>query len=147
MVHRDEGATYLGPIAQDVSRIRISSDKTAAELAVVRLEKEVAEMAAQVTEARRRTYGIKVPMTNTELLLLASGVVMLIIAVRSAGRASVVSTLCLVIIGGCMAYGLFLGGKRREETERVKWDEVDRVEEAYEATVAQLERNREIADS
>src|SRR5262245_13677072 len=44
MVHRGGGAIYLAPMAQDVKQIRLGVDKTAAELALVRLPKEIGEL-------------------------------------------------------------------------------------------------------
>src|SRR4051794_30344204 len=56
MVQRDDGAIYLGKIAQDIIKIRVSADKTAAELAIVRLPKEIQEIEAEIEKAKLRYY-------------------------------------------------------------------------------------------
>ncbi len=48
MVRREGGAIYLAPLAQDVRHIRVNTDKTAAELAIVRLSKEIEELQAKL---------------------------------------------------------------------------------------------------
>lgn len=47
MVTRDGGAIYLAPMADDMRQMRVGVDKTAAELAIVRLEKEIAALEEQ----------------------------------------------------------------------------------------------------
>lgn len=49
LVQRGDGSIYLAPMAANVAQIRTGVDKTAAELAIVRLEKEL-EAAAQQHE-------------------------------------------------------------------------------------------------
>jgi hypothetical protein len=56
MVHRDGGAIYLAPIAQDVRRIAVSTDKTAAELALPRLAKELEAITAELAATKARVY-------------------------------------------------------------------------------------------
>jgi predicted RNA-binding Zn-ribbon protein involved in translation (DUF1610 family) len=52
MVVRDSGSMYLAPLAQDVRGIRVGVDKTAAELAIVRLIKEISSTEAALRSAQ-----------------------------------------------------------------------------------------------
>src|SRR5262245_7289350 len=66
MVHRDGGAIYLGPIAQDVHHIRTNTDKTAAELAIGRLQKEVADIEAKAQQVKTRDYIVEIDPSTEE---------------------------------------------------------------------------------
>jgi hypothetical protein len=74
MVVRDSGTLYLAPLAKDVRQIRVGVDKTAAELAVVRLAKEIEVLETQIRNVEALTADSIVPPDFWEKFFgLASG--------------------------------------------------------------------------
>lgn len=80
IVHRESGIVYLEPIAEDVRHIRSSVegmrggvDKTAAELAIVRLTKELDSLQSELSIASKKKWTDWVPITVFEsITILAS---------------------------------------------------------------------------
>lgn len=154
MVHRDGGAVFLAPLVQDVQQIRVSTDKTAAELAVVRLTKEIAAIDDELEEAKHRNYSIQVPPLKGEVLYVFGILVM--------GGASFVSLVAASVVGSwipllftaafffALCWTVFVfsskGAKRNAEVERVKQSELRRLTGIRAAKIASLEKNHAIAN-
>jgi len=79
IVHRESGIVYLEPIATDIHHIRSGIDKTAAELAIVRLTKELNVLESELKTAKIRDLYTWQPVTNLEIILvIASGILFLV---------------------------------------------------------------------
>lgn len=155
MVHRDGAAIYLGPIAQDVQQIRVGVDKTAAELAVIRLKKEIAEMDPVIEEAKRRNYSQFVRPIEGEALFISGIVLSLIAAVFSIPFALLIhSPVILIAPLGFVAITVWLiialsqrGTLQSQQVEKIKAAELQRIYGLRDAKIAALQKNHEIAST
>jgi predicted RNA-binding Zn-ribbon protein involved in translation (DUF1610 family) len=66
MVVRDMSSIYLAPIAQDVRGIRVGVDKTAAELAVARLSREIDLLETELAQAETSKPDEWIPASDAE---------------------------------------------------------------------------------
>jgi len=64
IVERRGGTVALRLMVDAVARVQVGTDKTAAELAIVRLEREIASTYAQWQTDRNRVYGIRLSFSE-----------------------------------------------------------------------------------
>ncbi|MCC6458046.1 MAG: hypothetical protein IT328_24035 [Caldilineaceae bacterium] len=155
MVHRDGGAIYLAPIAQDVRQIRVSSDRTAAELAIPRLTKELAAINDEINATKARIYFIdhkNVEPLPYGWLLTAVMVMALGIAMVGGINGNLWLVTSMGIIGvGAAAWYLVLNSQRFKKAhdiaDRLKQADIDQLKQKYNAKRAALEKNHQIANS
>lgn len=148
MVHRDGGALYLAPIAQDVGKIRIGVDRTAAELAVARLSKEIADTNAELAAVAASSLEQWVPMSQWEVVLRVGWITIVIFAgiAMLAGN----STLAALLIAPFFAslFGSEYFRNRRMESARVAREgKATDLQGIVESKTVQLERNRSVAEN
>jgi hypothetical protein len=148
MVHRGGGAIYLAPIAQDVRQIRVGTDKTAAELAVVRLTKEIAILNDEIRATRERSYTDKVRSSPLEGWL-AFGML------AACGVAIYGGLLDNIWVAAAMAIAILVfafwyasvRGKQFKEADALKQKDIDLLQAQYDAKTAALKKNHQIANS
>lgn len=119
IVHRESGIVYLEPIAEDVRHIRKGVeniqggvDKTAAELAIVRLTKELATLEGELKSVMVR----KSKMPNIEIALIIIGVLAFINAMGT--RSPLAWLICLVCIVGFVFMWITREGKFNKQQEQ-----------------------------
>lgn len=145
MVTRDGGAIYLAPMAADMRQMRVGVDKTAAELAVVRLGKELADLEAslaQLNERRRKN-------NNESGCLWSVGIVVELILIIQmynlfAAADYAVSVGCAILFLGLLAVMIANATKR---TKSQVDEDSERTEAAIKNRRTQLAKNRQIAES
>jgi hypothetical protein len=148
MVHRNMGAIYLAPIAQDVKQIRVGVDKTAAELAVARLTKEIEQLNASIALVNAQTLEQWIPETVGEGALRAMGMLAIVFTFVAfvLGHGSVGFILFIALIG-CLGGFSYLKHRRTVAAHTMCENELSRLNDMLTAKHAQLQRNRQIADS
>lgn len=148
MVHRDGGAIYLAPIAQDVRQIRVGVDKTAAELAVVRLTKEIAITNDEIGDAKKQDYGQFVAKSKGEefLLLGAITIGILVLGCLAAGQHAVVLVLVILLFSFAILH-VSAGKKRQAKIDILRNAEIQRLESILFTKKAALRKQHQIASS
>lgn len=148
MVHRDGGAVYLGPIAQDVKQIRVGVDKTAAELAVARLTKEISAVNDELEDAKRQDYTHLIATSNDETLffigIIATGILTLVCVATGQSAASLVFLSLLIPL---VFFHSRAGKKRRTKIELVRNTEIERLESIFISKKAALRKQHDIANN
>lgn len=148
LVHHGEGSIYLAPMAADVAQIRTGVDKTAAELAVARLQKEIEGLNAQFTSVSESDYMAKIPSYARESWAMAAMIGCTALAFSFyAAHANTVA--------GCFAAGILLSfiflavarDKRRKQANALQVQELNDLDLAIDSKKAMLERNQFIANS
>lgn len=155
MVHRDGGAVYLAPLVQDVKQIRVGVDKTAAELAVARLTKEIAVLDNQIEEANRRNYSPQVPPIKYEGWMIFAAIssffgafaFMMLATALSSWVIGVLSPVSLFVLVWMMIAIPSSNREREREIVRIKQMELDRLANIRAAKIAALQKNHQIANS
>ena len=102
IVKRAGGTVSLAPVVAQLSRVQAGVDKTAAELAIARLQREIQALEAHDTSEESRTSGIA--RGSTLSLLMAAGGIYSILA-GSPYPGWIILGLLLILAG---AAGLFL---------------------------------------
>lgn len=146
IVHREGGAIYLAPMAQDVRQIRVGVDKTAAELAVARLTKEMAELEAMAAanNARQEKEWIAPSLLEQSLPYVMGFSVFFLCFGLSDPR---VGLLIAVVVGGSLIGLLVTYSRRSSKVKTIKARELERLQSIYNAKSAALAKNRRIAES
>lgn len=147
MVIRDAGTMYLAPLAQDVRQIRAGVDKTAAELAVARLTKEVADIQSALDSTLEKTDDDWIRPSDTEVLFPKITAVTLIFAALFAMNISGILG-GLTLMAAIVIYGTYMH-KKQKRTERVttlRDNEVRRLQASLNERTAALKKNRRIAE-
>ena len=148
MVIRDHGTMYLAPLAQDVRQIRVGVDKTAAELAVVRLTKEVAELNEQLSSVHAQSlnnWGERSIMENAAWIFAAiTGIFALSARGQDAnGMAVAFGIICVALL----ALFFYKNAKRTHAAGDAKEAEIERITDTLWDKTASLAKNRAIAES
>lgn len=148
MVHRDGGAIYLAPIAQDVQQIRVGVDKTAAELAMARLTKEIEQINAQIIEAEEFDYKTLVAPSDKEAFMpvLAGFAFVCAIISMIIGQPVALFGFVAVAVVCVFVYGL-ASEKRKKEARLLRDTEIGRLQQELDRAVKSLQQNRQIAES
>lgn len=148
MVHRDAGSIYLAPLAQDVRQIRVGVDKTAAELAVARLTKEVADLDAEYQQLKPFTLKQWIPPSDTEIgaARVALGSLMglavgLVASLPGLVVASILAGVISAIVHIRVSY------TRGRAAELLRDSELPRLEQLLNKKYMELAKNRAIAES
>lgn len=152
MVHRDGGAIYLAPIAQDVKHIRVGVDKTAAELAIPRLRKEIEALDERITTVRKHSYAYKVDSSaraSARHSTLGWGALMAFVASAFLGASGYVLAGIIAVFAFFVLFVWYAieNSKRFTQISRSKQIEIDNLESQRAEKVAALERNHQIANS
>jgi hypothetical protein len=145
MVVRDSGTLYLAPIAQDVRHIRVGVDKTAAELAVARLTREIDALELQ-TKALTTRPDEEWVAGGKWIKALAFLGVLLLFAVWAAPngdnpRAFVIAG--IVLLGLAFALHLY----RSEKINRLRSTKIGHISAELGTKYEQYRKNRKIAES
>jgi predicted RNA-binding Zn-ribbon protein involved in translation (DUF1610 family) len=148
MVHRDAGMIYLAPLTQDVRHIRIGVDKTAAELAVVRLSKELVELNGRLAAIRERPASDWQPPLKKEKIAPIVAVVALLfscggLSASNYGQVVVMGVVFLI----CGLVYLITNHKRLNAAHGMKQAELQRLQEHGSDLSARLRKNRQVADA
>jgi hypothetical protein len=147
-VHRDGGAIYLAPLAQDVRHIRVGVDKTAAELAVARLTKEVADLDAAMEVTTAWTIDQWIPESsgeNAARVLAIVAILLAAVSMMAGGQAMGVFMLVTFIF--CVSVFMYLKAQRTKAAEMVRDNETARIKNSLLTKTTQLAKNRRIAES
>jgi hypothetical protein len=148
LVQRGDGSIYLAPMAANVAQIRTGVDKTAAELAVVRLQKEIEELNAQFTAVSATNYMAKIPTYPFTELLWIAPVVFLLVAVRfSATNQEIASFFFMGLAVACLVLLMVLYGKRKRAGDALQVQDLNALDAELDAKKAMLKRNQVIANS
>lgn len=155
MVHRDGGAVYLGPIAQDVKQIRVGVDKTAAELAVVRLTKEIAVVDNEIQDAKLSDYSTQVPPIENQrgiTIAVASSFFgtfgfLSLAAIYASWGFGILTLISLIALAWTLVTANDSSDKRDGEVARVKQADLERLNSTRRSKIAALQKNHEIASS
>jgi hypothetical protein len=148
MVIRNVDAIYLAPMAQDVRGIRVGVDKTAAELAVARLTKEVAELDSEYRKVLPYTLNQWKPPSSDERNSIKIAVVAFLFFVGGLGNQ--LPGLAIISIAICivMAIIYFRTSTQRTRAARSLRDsELPRLEQSLSKKSSELKKNRAIAES
>lgn len=156
LVQRGDGSIYLAPMAANVAQIRTGVDKTAAELAVVRLTKELQELDQQLDAATKKDYSYLVGIKSADggigmfaLLVLIVIVGLSFFPALTMGHGWIALTLIVV---ACVGFFVFVIGagkqmdKRRIAANNLKEMACAPLLEAIAAKEAQLLKARQIAN-
>jgi predicted RNA-binding Zn-ribbon protein involved in translation (DUF1610 family) len=144
IVHREGGAVYLAPLAQDVRHIRTGVDKTAAELAVARLSKEVATLESELNEVMAITDDEWAGGLTAVKVLAVFGVFLLIYSLQSANIFMFLLQILIAIGALWLAFKTYQD--RKNKIESLRNAEVERINALLDPKYAQLEKNRRIAE-
>lgn len=147
MIHRDGGAIYLAPLAQDVRQIRIGTDKTAAELAVSRLTKELDALNVEFEELINRSDDQWVDSGPAKTTIALGGFFALIAVITLASGSWGLAIPC----GAVAAFMLYDGFKsqagRDEKINSLREEALAPIEDKLDKKEEQLRKSREILDS
>lgn len=148
MVHRDGGAIYLAPIAQDVRQIRVSTDKTAAELAIPRLKAEIKAIEAEAEETRARNYADRVKASSLEGWLTVGMILGLLFAVGGILFLAIwFSVACGVVILALAFWYSSVNANRMKEADKLRQLDLERVQTRHTEKSRALAKNQQIANS
>lgn len=144
LVRREGGIVYLAPLVEGIQRIQTGVDKTAAELAVVRLTKEIGEI-----ENRFRTISayplndLQAPSFWEKSLPILSSIVLLIgfFSLSGAGL-----FLILLAIAGLVTAGV-LNTKRTRAIQAQRDEMLTELQAQLRQKQMLLSKNHRIADS
>jgi hypothetical protein len=148
MVHRDDGSIYLAPLTQDVRHIRVGVDKTAAELAVARLTKEIDALEREVDATRALSDEAWVGPPDLIKGLSFGGVVGLFLWIGNGanGNSGLAIFFCVVTVTVfCIA--IKLQRNRATEIDTRRSNRVERINAELSAKYEQYKKNRRIAES
>lgn len=148
MVHRDGGSIYLAPIAQDVRQIRVGVDKTAAELAVVRLTKELQELDGVMAETKQLSlaeFAKRPPIMSFLSLAMVTSIVIIIVGASS--RSEGLAAFATIALIGLIIWNDRVNRSHKQEGERVRDAELDRLQAQYNVMRAALDKNKRVAES
>jgi predicted RNA-binding Zn-ribbon protein involved in translation (DUF1610 family) len=138
IVHREGGAVYLEPIAIDIHHIRGGVDKTAAELAIARLTKELSDLDGQLKSATTRNLYSWKPRTDLETILAVLSVVLFIVGGNSGSVVVWLIFLC------CFGPFFYLWFNRDAAARKMKQESIKDIQVNINDTKAALARNRKL---
>lgn len=145
IVHRESGIVYLEPIAEDVRHIRIGVDnlrggvdKTAAELAIARLTKELSDLEAELKTANTRDLYKWKQRPDGETALGVLSVFLFFVAINSR------SLLVLIVFIACLSVFLYMWITRHGEAQKLKKEAIDDIQAEMSDVKAALTRNRKL---
>lgn len=145
IVHRESGIVYLEPIAEDVRHIRAGVegmrggvDKTAAELAIVRLTKEIGDLETNLKNAKNQNVFYWKPRSNYEYGTIVLSILLLTILVNTHSPIVWIIFLCCVCAFVCFST------KRDADARKIKNKMIDKIEARIVETKAALRRNRQL---
>ena len=148
MVNRGDGAIYLVPMAEDMRHIRTGVDKTAAELAVARLQKEVEDIGLQFIRAEESDYVLQIPPSALEGLGLGIVVTTPFVGLFFLfSDMQIAAVICGVIFAVALLAVNHARGKRVSEAKRRKYLDLDNLQLSLNEKMAALQKNRLIANS
>ena len=111
LVQRRGGTVALKAVTEAIKKVQIGTDKTAAELALVRLEKELEQLKADSVQMQNRLSGRKTEMGCAVVLAIPLIFLLQGVAGENAGAAVVLG---VAIIGG-VVWAVKQNTKNREE--------------------------------
>lgn len=148
MVVRDSGTMYLAPLAQDVRQIRVGVDKTAAELAVARLSKEIEQLATAHNTAAAKTPDEWSPPNNLEKFCSKSINPLIVIGVLGViTQKSLAVFIIGVAVVVCFMVHLLLSGNRRYKATKDRANVLAELDASLAIKQEQYRKNRRIAES
>lgn len=145
IVHRESGIVYLEPIAEDIHHIRTGVDnirggvdKTAAELAIARLTRELDDLSADLKTNSEKKLSDLLPFTVYEKLLLFLPVILFIVATNvQNGFGGAAFLLSIVIF-------LFILIRRSNSAQRLKKEIMLEIKTEINETEIELAKNRKL---
>jgi hypothetical protein len=146
MVIRNADTMYLAPIAQDVRRIAVSTDKTAAELAVARLTRAIESLDIDLAEINKRPLNDWKEPTIWERIFAIVPVIILLVSCSFFGSGNGAGLLYFFLFVGTVIIYFVINQKRTLDAKALKQDEHDRVAAIRNEKMAALVRNRKIID-
>ncbi len=146
MVHRGGGAIYLGPITQDVRQIRVGVDKTAAELTVARLTKEIKELDDQLDVVMMRIDDEWVDSGPSKVNLCIGALFALLAIGALLAQWWAIAIACAAIAAVIWFLAIKSQTSRAAEIIALRSAEIDRLNAALRAKNGQLRKNRQIAE-
>jgi hypothetical protein len=148
MVHRDGGSIYLAPIAQDVRGIRLGVDKTAAELAVARLTREMEVLENEKRRALARKDSEWAGGTERQRSVFGLGLLILLFAwMSTADENPVLPSFLFGLSVAILIIALVMYTARRNKIFTLLHGEIQRVDSEMTKRSPSLEKNRHIAES
>lgn len=145
VVHRESGIVYLEPIAHDIRHIRTGVDnlrggvdKTAAELAIVRLQKEIVDLEKELKAVSVSNVSSWMLPSNLNTALGALTTVLFIFSVNTS------STILWVIFCCNFLATLLLWARRVEEAQKKKKEDILDIKAEINETREALMRNRKL---
>lgn len=143
IVHRESGIVYLEPIAEDIHHIRAGVDnirggvdKTAAELAIARLTKELKELEAELKAAEKRNLDGWLPRSITERAAIIISIILFIIGINAHSLA------IWLFFMVCFCISLYLEVIRDGTARKMKKQTIKELENDIMETQVALTRNR-----
>jgi ribosomal protein S27AE len=121
IVQRRGGTVALKPIADAVARVQVGTDKTAAELALVRLNQELAQAQTRLhqVDVDFRKWQIERPQNNGPLIAIVASVVGFFVLLSSAAEQQyAIFSVLLVVIAICLVPVFIWGVNRKQKTQR-----------------------------
>ncbi len=145
VVHRESGIVYLEPIAEDIHHIRAGVenirggvDKTAAELAIARLTKELSDLESELQSATTRKFSEWKPNPNLEITLFVACVCFFLIARNM--NIPVLWFLFLCLLG----FSLYLSAKRNGTARQLRDKTIQNLRTGISDTKGALIKNKRL---
>jgi predicted RNA-binding Zn-ribbon protein involved in translation (DUF1610 family) len=139
VVERSGGTVSLKPVIEAIASVQTGTDKTAAELALKRLEGELAETKKKSENVREKGSDT----TAWVMTLYTIAGIFIFVGLQGIGSGNLLGTLIFVLIGTAIGYGAI---KLSESGEGVK-TELRKLEAEKAAIEKKIAANRAIADS
>lgn len=145
IVRRGGGVVSIAPIVEGLGRVQQGTDRTAAELAIARLTKEIADLEVQLEELRAMPLTKIVKASPQEQISWLLSVLFLLVMCPSGAADSqfaIVFTTMLLFV--CVGAALYFNGKRTALATKIKGEALDKNNSALERKRRMLADNRRI---
>jgi predicted RNA-binding Zn-ribbon protein involved in translation (DUF1610 family) len=101
IVRRSGGAVMLAPVVEGLRKVQMGTDRTAAELAIVRLSKEIERLEADLQMLKVTPFEQLYPVTDNEKISLYVSVGLFIIFLVTVNAGSLTASAILIVL--CLA--------------------------------------------